>query len=169
MRPSFIFEKPTLKCITRSRSWRPHSSQQKPAKPGSAKVHVKADVSTPYKIEPKFIDLGLYGGQPLKGKTTITFDSPVKLTPPRANNTREFTVAMKEVEPGLRYEVHVTGKPNTGRAGFHQTSITIGIQPTDTSKTWPKVLRVNARCRVATTKAKPNNGQKPIRIPLRPN
>ena len=120
------------------------------AEPGNLKVHVKADVSAPYKLEPKVIDLGLYAGQPLQGKTTVTFDKPVKLTAPRANNPREFTVAMKEIEPGIRYEVHVTGKPNATRAGYHQTAITIGIQPVDTSQAWPKALRINARCRVTT-------------------
>ena len=139
------------------------------AEPGSAKVQVKAEVSAPYKVEPKIIDLGLYKDQPLKGQTTITFDSPVKLSPPRASNPREFKIAMKEIEPGLRYEVHVTATPNSTRAGFHQSSIILNMQPVDASQTWPKSIRLNARCRVASTKAQPAPARQPLRIPLRPN
>ncbi|MDA7613742.1 hypothetical protein N8586_01275 [Verrucomicrobiales bacterium] len=139
------------------------------AEPGSTKVHVKAEVSAPYKAEPKTIDLGLYKGQPLKGHTTITFESQVKLSPPRANNSREFKVGIRELEPGLRYEVHVVATPNSTRAGFHQTSITLDMQPVETIMAWPKSLRLNARCRVAATNAKPPGEKKPLPIPLRSN
>ena len=126
-------------------------------------------VSAPYKAEPKTIDLGLYKGQPLKGHTTITFESQVKLSPPRANNSREFKVGIRELEPGLRYEVHVVATPNSTRAGFHQTSITLDMQPVETIMAWPKSLRLNARCRVAATNAKPPGEKKPLPIPLRSN
>lgn len=120
------------------------------AEPGRVVIPVTAEVSLPYKVEPPMLDLGLYKGTPLTQSTTISFDSPVQLGPPRSNNPTSFAVTMKELQPNLSYELTVTATPNTRRAGVHQAMIQLVPRPLKATKPWPKTIRINARCRMPT-------------------
>ncbi len=125
------------------------------AEPAVVRVPVEANAIPVYQANPSLANLGMYRGKPLTKKVDLSFIAPVQLGTPRPNNPKEFRVSSREIEPGLRYELTITATPQTSRAGLHQTSISIPLQPKSASKPWPRQIRLAARCQVPGSKPGP--------------